>query len=53
MSTNWIPVASEGDLIEDDVIGVKVNGHPIALYLVDGKVYATDDVCTHGEYKKY
>jgi p-cumate 2,3-dioxygenase ferredoxin subunit len=25
------------------------DGHPIAIYKVGGKFYATDDHCTHGE----
>jgi len=49
MSNSWIPVANQEDLIEDDVIGVNVNGHPVALYYIDGEVFATDNVCTHGQ----
>jgi nitrite reductase/ring-hydroxylating ferredoxin subunit len=25
-----------------------VDGHPVAIYHIDGVVYATDDTCTHG-----
>jgi nitrite reductase/ring-hydroxylating ferredoxin subunit len=25
------------------------DGHRVAIYLVDGEVYVTDDLCTHGE----
>lgn len=49
MSDNWISVANVSDIPEDDVIGIAVNGHPIALYNIDGEVFATDDVCTHGQ----
>jgi naphthalene 1,2-dioxygenase system ferredoxin subunit len=30
------------------VIGVDVGGKSIALYQIDGEVYATDNICTHG-----
>ena len=30
------------------MIGVVVAGREIALYIVDGEVYATDNICTHG-----
>ena len=26
----------------------EVDGHPVAIYNIDGIVYATDDTCTHG-----
>ena len=29
------------------MIGVIVNGHEIALYEMDGDIFATDDICTH------
>ena len=31
------------------MIGVVVAGRDIALYTVDGDVYATDNICTHGQ----
>ena len=30
------------------MIGVDVGGKSIALYQIDGEVYATDNICTHG-----
>lgn len=45
----WIDAAAVGDLPQDDVIGVRVAGRDIALYSVDGEVYATDNICTHGQ----
>ena len=36
------------DVPQDDVIGVVVAGRDIALYGVDGEVFATDNICTHG-----
>lgn len=49
MADNWIDAASLADVPEGDVIGVQVAGKEIALYEVDGEVFATDNVCTHGQ----
>ena len=47
--TGWIDASDEADVPDDDVIGVQVAGHDIALYKVDGSVFATDNTCTHGQ----
>ena len=41
-------LASVSDVPVDDVIAVHVSGHDIALYNVDGKFYASKDLCNHG-----
>ncbi len=46
--TPWIDAAGEDGVPDDDVIGVQVAGRDIALYKVEGTVYATDNICTHG-----
>jgi naphthalene 1,2-dioxygenase ferredoxin component len=43
----WVKIADRGDLGEGDVLGVVVGGHDIAIYDLDGEIYATDDICTH------
>ncbi len=48
MSNNWTDIAATDDVPTDDVIGVDVSGKSIALYQVDGEIYATDNICTHG-----
>ena len=48
MSTSWQDVAARDDIPEDDVIGVNSGGKSLALYGVEGEVFATDDICTHG-----
>ena len=48
MSENWTDAAAVADVPEGDVIGVNVGGRDIALYEVEGAIYATDNVCTHG-----
>lgn len=48
MSENWIDAAGRDDVPEGDVVGIKVAGREIALYEVEGEIYATDNICTHG-----
>ena len=48
MSDNWVDVTSADDVPEDDVIGVDIAGKSLALYQVDGEIFATDNLCTHG-----
>ena len=45
----WTDAAAVDDIPADDVIGVQAGGRDIALYSVGGEVYATDNVCTHGQ----
>ena len=48
MSDNWILAAELADLPEDDVIGIDVNGHDIALYRTEDGVFASANLCSHG-----
>jgi naphthalene 1,2-dioxygenase system ferredoxin subunit len=48
MAKNWIDAAALADVPEGDVMAVLVAGKEIALYEVDGEVFATDNICTHG-----
>jgi naphthalene 1,2-dioxygenase system ferredoxin subunit len=48
MSANWIELAAVESIPEDDVIGIDAGGKSFALYMVDGEVYVTDNICTHG-----
>ncbi len=43
----WVSVASRAALGDGDMLPVEAEGKPIALYNLDGTVYATDNVCTH------
>jgi naphthalene 1,2-dioxygenase system ferredoxin subunit len=49
MSEEWLPVAARDDVPEGDVIAVTVGDREIALYGVEGNVYATANICTHGD----
>lgn len=48
MANNWIDVSALDDVPEEDVLGVETSGRDVALYNVDGQVYATDNICSHG-----
>lgn len=48
MADNWKDVAALADVPDDDVTAVSVCGVEVALYGVDGTVYATANICTHG-----
>jgi naphthalene 1,2-dioxygenase ferredoxin component len=48
MGDQWKTIVSVNELIDDDVIGVVVDGKDLAIYSIQGEVYVTDNICTHG-----
>ena len=44
---NWIDVVARAAVPDGEVVGVEIGGRDLALYGVDGAVYATDNICTH------
>ncbi len=48
IDTGWTEAAALDEVPQDDVIGVTVAGRDVALYSVEGEVFATDNLCTHG-----
>ena len=44
----WTDAASVAEVPADDVVGKVVAGRDLALYSVNGDIYATDNICTHG-----
>ncbi len=48
MTDKWIDAMARDAVPEGDVIGIKVAGKDIAIYDVEGEVFATDNLCTHG-----
>ena len=42
-------VAKYSELEEGKITAVSVDGNPIALYKIDGHIFATFDTCTHDE----
>jgi naphthalene 1,2-dioxygenase ferredoxin component len=47
----WVDATSADELRADDVVGITINGREIAIYAVGDAVYATDNLCTHGNGK--
>ena len=46
---SWARVAASDDIGTEEILGVEIDGHEVALYrLADGALYATDGICTHG-----
>ena len=48
MNDSWMDVMALEDAFEGEVMAVNVQGKEIALYEVQGELYATDNLCTHG-----
>ena len=44
-------VATLADFAASDAIAVDVGSKQIAIYLVEGELFATDNHCTHGDAK--
>ncbi len=44
----WLDVAASEDLKEGDVIGVRAGRVPVALFRLEGEVFALHDLCPHG-----
>lgn len=47
MADGYVTVARDGDIVENGLTRAEINGKPIILTRVDGKVYALDGICTH------
>ena len=47
MGDTWLRVAALAELADDTPLAVKLVETPIALYRLDGQIYALDDVCPH------
>jgi 3-phenylpropionate/trans-cinnamate dioxygenase ferredoxin subunit len=43
----FVKVATRSELPPGGKVLAEVDGHPIAVFNVDGQIYAIDDVCTH------
>jgi nitrite reductase/ring-hydroxylating ferredoxin subunit len=44
---NWVTVAKLAAVKPGEVVGVTLGEREIALYNIDGAIYATDNLCTH------
>src|SRR5919198_2627658 len=46
---HWITVADRSSVAPDSVSGVKAGELDIALYNIEGQIYATHNICTHAQ----
>jgi nitrite reductase/ring-hydroxylating ferredoxin subunit len=46
--TQWYDAAASDAVTEDAVLGCAVNGVPVAIFRVEGEVFALYDLCSHG-----
>ena len=49
MSTEWLDAAAQADLWDGAGISVLVQGRDIAIFRIGDAVFATDNLCTHGQ----
>jgi nitrite reductase/ring-hydroxylating ferredoxin subunit len=49
MAMEWHYAIDASEVEDDDVVQVAINGLELAVYRLDGKFYATEDACTHGQ----
>jgi naphthalene 1,2-dioxygenase ferredoxin component len=48
-SEHWITVADRSAVPPDSVLGVKAGELDVALYNIEGQIYATHNICTHAQ----
>lgn len=48
MADGWLRIASIADVPLEGALLRRVDDHPVCLYNIDGVIFATDDICTHG-----
>lgn len=48
-SVEMIRLCAVSEIPDGEVFGVEVDGCQIALYSVGGRIYATEDICSHGD----
>ncbi|HEY4374954.1 MAG TPA: Rieske 2Fe-2S domain-containing protein, partial [Burkholderiales bacterium] len=46
--SEWTQVGNEADVPEEGTYPVNLGDQPVCLYKLDGQIYATHDICTHG-----
>lgn len=45
--TRWIDIAAEGSLAPGEPLHIDHEGQTIVLFLVNGEIFAIEDVCSH------
>jgi|SRR3989338_5839236 len=44
-----VKVVNVNEVLENSVKKVIVNGEPVALFKINGKIFATSNICTHAQ----
>jgi 3-phenylpropionate/trans-cinnamate dioxygenase ferredoxin subunit len=45
----WTRVAARSEIPDGEVIAIALGDRQIALYKLDGEIFATDNICTHAQ----
>ncbi len=45
--TEWMDVIAESALAEGEHVVVDVDGYDVAIFKIEGELYAIEDVCSH------
>lgn len=48
MSQNWKDLMSQDDVFQNEVVGVQFEGKDLAIYDVEGELFASENICNHG-----
>jgi naphthalene 1,2-dioxygenase ferredoxin component len=48
VTSSWQDLIAVDDVPANDVVGVIVAGKDLAIYSVEGEIFASDNLCTHG-----
>ncbi len=46
--SEWTQVANAADVPDQGTLPANFAGEPVCLYNLDGQIYATHDICSHG-----
>lgn len=49
MTAKWTKIADVSEVPEEGTFLVHHSGEPVCLYNLGGEIFATHDVCTHGQ----
>jgi nitrite reductase/ring-hydroxylating ferredoxin subunit len=47
MEEGWHKVAGKSEVAEGEVLGTTIGDKQVAVYMIGGELYATDNICTH------
>jgi naphthalene 1,2-dioxygenase system ferredoxin subunit len=48
MNSTWTDIMAADDAFDGEVVRVDTGNKNLAIYQVNGQIYCTDNVCTHG-----